>query len=51
MLTDHVLSATSTRLWNTYRVSDSTTFLGSLCHCSTDLSEMKFFLKSNLNLP
>ena len=49
MPTDHVLSATSTRLWNTSRDGDCTTSLGSLCHCSTALSEKKSFFISNLN--
>ena len=45
------LSATSTRLWNTSKDGDSTTSLGSLCHCLTALAEKKFSLISNLNLP
>ena len=44
------LSTTSTRFLNTSRDSDTTTSLGSLCHCSTTLSEQKSFLISNLNL-
>jgi len=43
------LSATSTWLLHTSR--NSTTSLGSLCHCLTALSEKKYFLISNLNLP
>ena len=50
MPTDHVLSATSTRLWNTSRDGDCTTSLCSLCHCSTALSEKKLFPVSNLSL-
>ena len=42
------LSATSTRFLNTFRDSDPTTSLGSLCHCSTTLLEKKFLLISNL---
>jgi len=42
------LSATSPRFWNTSRVGDPTTSLGSLCHCSTTLPENIFFLISNL---
>ena len=49
MPTDHILSATSTRLWNTSRDGDCTTSLGSLCHCSTTPSR-GVFLPSNLNL-
>ena len=45
------LSATSTQLLNTSRDSDSTTSLGSLCQCTTTLSEKKCFLISNLKLP
>jgi len=45
------LSAPPTRSLNTSRDSDSTTSLGSLCHCLTTLSEKKSFLISNLNLP
>jgi len=48
MSTDHVFSATSTRLWNTSRDGDSTTSLGSLCHCITALLEKRFFLISDL---
>ena len=44
------LSTTSPQFLNTSRDGDSTTSLGSLCHCSTALSEKKFFLISNLNL-
>ena len=51
MPTDHVLSATSTRFWNTSRDGYSTTSLGSLCHCSTTLPEKLFSIISNLNLP
>ena len=40
--TDHVLSATSTRLWNTSRNGDPTTSLCSLGHCSTTLREEIF---------
>jgi len=43
------LSATSTCFLSTARDSDSTTSLGSLCHCLKTLSE-KFYLMSNLNL-
>ena len=43
------LSATSTWLLNTSRDGDSTTFMGSLCHCLTALSEKKFSLIPNLN--
>ena len=45
------LSATSPWFLNTSRDSDSTTTLGSLCHCITSLSEKKCFLICNLNLP
>ena len=45
------LSATSTRLLNTSRDGDSTTSLGSLCHCLPALPEKKLFPVSNLNLP
>jgi len=41
------LSATSTWLLNTSRDGDSTTSLGSLCHCHTTPSEKKCFLVSN----
>ena len=46
MPTDHVLSATSTRLWNTSKDGDSATSLGS----TNSLSENKFFLICNLNI-
>jgi len=42
------LSATSTRLWNTSRDGDSTTSLGSLCHCLTAPSEEKCSLTPGL---
>ena len=42
------LSATSPRFLNTSRDSDSTTSLGSLCHCITALSEKKCSLIPNL---
>jgi len=45
------LSTTSKQFVNTFRDSDSTTSLGSLFQCLTSLSEKKFFLISNLNLP
>jgi len=38
------LSATSPCYWNTSRDSDTTTSLGSLCHCSTTPSKKRFFL-------
>jgi len=44
------LSATSTWSWNTSRDGESTTSLGSLCHCLTTLYEKKCFLISNLKL-
>ena len=49
--TYHVFSATFPQFLNTSRDSDCTTSLGSLCHCSTTLSEKKYLLISNLNLP
>jgi len=45
------LSATSTWFLNTSRDGDPTATLSSLCHCLSTLSEQKFFLISNLNLP
>lgn len=45
------LSATSPLLLNTSRDANITTSLGSLCQCTTTLSEKKFFLLSHLNLP
>jgi len=44
------LSDTSTLFSNTFRDSDSSTSLGSLCHCLTTLSDEKFSLISSLNL-
>jgi len=44
------LSTTSECFLNTSRDGDSTTCLGSLCQCSTALSEKKGFLISNLKL-
>ena len=45
------LSASSPRFLKTSRDIDSTTSLSSRCQCLTTLSEKKFFLISNLNLP
>ena len=45
------LSATSPHFLNTSQESDSTTSLGSLCHCLTALSEEEFLLIPNLSLP
>ena len=45
------LNATSTLSFNTYRDGDSSTSLGSLFQCLSTLSEKKFFLTFNLNLP
>ena len=42
---------TSRQFLNTSRNGDSSTSLGSLFQCSSPLSEKKFFLISNLNLP
>jgi len=39
------------RFLNTSRDGDLTASLGSLCQCITTLSEVNFFLISNLNLP
>jgi len=44
------LSTASKQLLNTFRDGDSTTSLGSLCHCLTTLDEKKFFLIHNPNL-
>ena len=44
-------STTSTCFLNTSRNGDSTTSLRSLFQCPSTLSENKFFLISNLNLP
>ena len=43
-------SATSTRFWNTSKDGDSTTSLGSLCHCSTAHSTNKIFLIAKLDI-
>jgi len=45
------LGATSQHFLNTSRDSDSTTSLGSLCHCLTTLSEKKTFQIFYLDLP
>ena len=44
------LSATSPWFWSTFKDSDSTTSLGSLCQYIITLLENKFFLISNLKL-
>jgi len=45
------VNTTSTHFLNTSRDSDSTTSLGSLCHCLISLSEKECFLMSSENLP
>jgi len=51
MPTNHVLSATSTPSMNITSDDHSINSLGSLCQYLTTLSENKFFLIFNLNIP